>query len=634
MAPAVLASRNEPHWRDSEAYMRRYTSVTAATNANKSRNGASHSHGDLLPGRDPNPSPSPIQLPSSLQSSSQIRNPSGDHRVGRMLPPSRPKWTMAPGDEVKESYRGGYVTFNLDAHSGLELKELRKRLQSELEQVRTVRTRLDRLHSESRPVYPSFQFSNAHTQHPLALPAPGFPSRIASGTKANQQNRAIKGPKSKKIFPILVPGQGSKPSSPSTHELEPYSLQDKVLVSMMRRCGQILGKVMKHRSAVWFNHPVDVVGMRLFDYSKVIKRPMDLGTVKSNLDDGVYKAPFDFASDVRLTFSNAMTYNPIGHEVHGFAKQLLKFFDDMFEPSYKRFEAEQRKVSRQSHDMGQFQPALLDRAVVSHQPVIEAMDTDVEEVARGVIEQQQQQQLHIGKAAVMQQQQLRGGKLPKPKAKDANKRAMSAQEKEKLGKELQELPPEKMDQVVQIVRKRNGELEQEDNEIVLDFDAMDVETLWELDRLVTNYRKCLNKMKRQEQLQLQNQLEENKFITQGPETSPEMARNKIVEEEVDIGEESPVGNYPPVEIEKDLIGCGSGSGSGKSSSSGGSRSSSRSGSSSSSGLFLFYSTECVFDVDDSGSESASGSESDEDSVQSPCVKANDAGNELRAAGLC
>ncbi|CAL1381043.1 unnamed protein product [Linum trigynum] len=587
MAPAVLASRNEPHWRDSEAYMRRYTSVTAATNANKSRNGASHSHGDLLPGRDPNPSP--IPLPSSFQSSSQIRNPSGDHRVGRMLPPSRPKWTMAPGDEVKESYRGGYVTFNLDAHSGLELKELRKRLQSELEQVRTVRT------------------------------------RIASGTKANQQNRASKGPKSKKNFPISVPGQGSKPSSPSTRELEPYSLQDKVLVSMMRRCGQILSKVMKHRSAVWFNHPVDVVGMRLFDYDKVIKRPMDLGTVKSNLDDGVYKAPFDFASDVRLTFSNAMTYNPIGHEVHGFAKQLLKFFDDMFEPSYKRFEAEQRKVSRQSHDMGQFQPALLDRAAVSHQPVIEAMDTDVEEVARGVIEQQQQQQLHIGKAAVMQQQQLRGGKLPKPKAKDANKRAMSAQEKEKLGRELQELPPEKMDQVVQIVRKRNGELEQEDDEIVLDFDAMDVETLWELDRLVTNYRKCLNKMKRQEQLQLQlqlqNQLEENKFITQGPETSPEMARNKIVEEEVDIGEESPVGNYPPVEIEKDLIGCGSGSGSesGKSSSSGGSRSSSRSGSSSSS---------------ESGSESASGSESDEDSVQSPCVKANDAGNELRAAGLC
>ncbi|CAI0405399.1 unnamed protein product [Linum tenue] len=618
MASAVLASKNGPHWGDSETYMRTYTSVTAATNANKSRNGVSHSHDDFFPGRDPNPSPVPP--PRFLQSSIQIRNPSGDHRVGRMLLPNpdagSPKWRVAPGDgEVKESYHGGYVTFNLDAHSGQELKELKRRLQLELEQVRAVRTRLDRLNSEPRPVYPSFQLSTAH---PPPLPEPQFTNRVASGTKAGQQNRDSKGQKSKKNFPILVPGQGSKPSSPSPRELEPKRqprtspLRDKVLMSMMRRCRQILGKVMKHRSAVWFNEPVDVVGMRLYDYNQVIKRPMDLGTVKSNLDDGFYKSPVDFAGDVRLTFANAMTYNPIGHEVHGFAKQLLKFFDDMFEPANKKFDAEQRKISRQSQDVGKFQPALLERAAVSHQSVIDAMETDVEEVAAAVTEEQQD--LQVGKAATVEQQHLRVGKPPKPKARDPIKRRMTVEERDKLGKDLQGLPPDKMDQVVQILRKRNGGLEQEDDEIVIDFDAMDVETLWELDRLVTKYRKLFNKMKRQEQLQLQNQLEENKFITQGPEMSPETGRNMIVEEEVDIGEESPVGNYPPVEIEKDLIGCGSD----KSSSSGDSRSSSRNGSSSSS---------------ESGSESSSGSESDEDSVQSPYAKANSAGGEQRAAGL-
>ena len=88
-------------------------------------------------------------------------------------------------------------------------------------------------------------------------------------------------------------------------------------------------------------------------------------------------------------------------------------------------------------------------------------------------------------------------KQPKPKAKDPNKREMSLEEKHKLGLGLQSLPAEKMEQVVQIIRRRNGHLKQDGDEIELDIEAVDTETLWELDRLVTNYKKMVSKIKRQ-----------------------------------------------------------------------------------------------------------------------------------------
>lgn len=71
------------------------------------------------------------------------------------------------------------------------------------------------------------------------------------------------------------------------------------------------------------------------------------------------------------------------------------------------------------------------------------------------------------------------------------------EEKQKLGLGLQSMPQEKMPQLVQIIRKRNDHLAHEGDEIELDIEALDTETLWELDRFVTNWKKLVSKTKRQ-----------------------------------------------------------------------------------------------------------------------------------------
>ncbi|KAK9088222.1 hypothetical protein Scep_027304 [Stephania cephalantha] len=62
---------------------------------------------------------------------------------------------------------------------------------------------------------------------------------------------------------------------------------------------------------------------------------MDLGTVKKKLENGSYSSARDFAADVKLTFSNAMKYNPSTNWVH----ELAGEFSRMFTLEWKSLEA-------------------------------------------------------------------------------------------------------------------------------------------------------------------------------------------------------------------------------------------------------------------------------------------------------
>lgn len=101
--------------------------------------------------------------------------------------------------------------------------------------------------------------------------------------------------------------------------------------SKTRLCGNILRKLMEHKSGWLFNKPVDPVLYGIPDYFDVIRHPMDLGTVKKKLTNKQYVSTDEFAADVRLTFSNAMKYNPPGNDVHSIAKELNGIFDSEWE---------------------------------------------------------------------------------------------------------------------------------------------------------------------------------------------------------------------------------------------------------------------------------------------------------------
>ncbi|XP_024973772.1 transcription factor GTE9-like isoform X2 [Cynara cardunculus var. scolymus] len=105
---------------------------------------------------------------------------------------------------------------------------------------------------------------------------------------------------------------------------------------LKKQCENLLKKLMSHQHGWVFNKPVDVVALKIPDYFNVIKNPMDLGTIKEKLGSGKYSSPLEFLADVRLTFSNAMTYNPPGNHVHLMADVLSKFFELRWKPIEKK----------------------------------------------------------------------------------------------------------------------------------------------------------------------------------------------------------------------------------------------------------------------------------------------------------
>ncbi|EPS67854.1 hypothetical protein M569_06920 [Genlisea aurea] len=291
---------------------------------------------------------------------------------------------------------------------------------------------------------------------------------------------------------------------------------DKFRNQVFRNCSTLLQRLMKHKFSWVFNTPVDVMGMGLLDYYDIIKHPMDLGTIKTKLSEGVYNSPREFADDVRLVFNNALTYNPKGQDVHTMAEELLQIFEErwgVIELEYNEFRKFQllrdgplsTPTSRRPPNQSYYNPSSF--------PAPGALPPAGYVPPPVSLYPPQQFDRREAAAAGERQTRSHHGRTPapkKPKAKDPDKRDMTPEEKQRLSKHLQDLPSEKLDAIVQIVKKRNTALSQHDDEIEVDIDSVDPETLWELDRFVSNYKKSLSKSKRRAELaRARNNLDPN-----------------------------------------------------------------------------------------------------------------------------
>ena len=75
---------------------------------------------------------------------------------------------------------------------------------------------------------------------------------------------------------------------------------------------------------------MDWKSLGLFQYPRIIKRPMDLGTIKQKMAEGRYESVFDVAEDVRLIWKNCMKFNPEGTDYHILGSTLSERFEEKY----------------------------------------------------------------------------------------------------------------------------------------------------------------------------------------------------------------------------------------------------------------------------------------------------------------
>ncbi|KAF5755212.1 putative chromatin remodeler Bromodomain family [Helianthus annuus] len=362
-----------------------------------------------------------------------------------------------------------------------EKKKWLMRLRGELDQLRTFQKRVD----VDKPHVVTMSSSNDVfiSENVQAPRQPNMKKSSGSGKRFDQQGQKSKG---------LNRGVMGRFQS-----VNPAGAFSPIL---KKQCESLLKKLMTHQHGWVFNKPVDVVALKIPDYFNVIKNPMDLGTIKEKLSSGKYSSPLEFLADVRLTFSNAMTYNPPGNDVHIMADVLSKFFELRWKPIEKKLpvNSSQQQLLHEEIDLVKPVPPSKKRKITS-----------------------------------IQQEQL----------PDPVKLVMTNEEKQILSRELLAHLGDMPDNIIEFLRQHssNGNEAGED-EIEIDIDDLDNETLFKLRKMLDDHVRELQNNAKAEPCVIEL-LHESGLSNS---TMQLYRGNDPVDEDADVGgNEPPVSSYTP-----------------------------------------------------------------------------------------
>jgi bromodomain-containing factor 1 len=166
-------------------------------------------------------------------------------------------------------------------------------------------------------------------------------------------------------------------------------------------------------------------------YLKIIKRPMDFGTIDKNLKNGVYQSAKDFYNDAQLVFGNCYKFNPEGDAVNKMGHQMENLFESLWK--------------EKADWLAQHAPAPEQSPEVYSDEDDEEEEEEEEEVdpaqAQFLAIQQQIAALNETAQALLQQQ--KGAKRASPKVASKKKKAPAPPLKRKASVPLAVPPPVK-----------------------------------------------------------------------------------------------------------------------------------------------------------------------------------------------
>ncbi|XP_042483859.1 transcription factor GTE9-like [Macadamia integrifolia] len=329
--------------------------------------------------------------------------------------------------------------FQLSTMLGAEKLALKKKLRSELAHVRFATERIEADHLKV----------SSESEQQLLLVVES--NQITSGKQQRKSYRDELSKNSESCADDIVTVESKVEAAMPCSNKRPSRMLDgqvgkkrKMDISVMQQCSSILKKLMTHPSGWVFSQPVDPVALNIPDYFSIISKPMDLGTIKSKLQKKFYLSTQEFAADVRLTFSNAMLYNPPSNDVHLMAKELNSTFNLRWKSLEAKWSGESTKVEPQS--ISNKKPKKVPNARSCQKTSASSVN-------------------------------------PLPR------RLMSSAERQKLRKDLMEMTKGKIPMPLLDFLRKLRLIGQNEERIEVDIDAFDDETAWEFHRILKN---CLD----------------------------------------------------------------------------------------------------------------------------------------------
>ncbi|PPQ90468.1 hypothetical protein CVT25_014986 [Psilocybe cyanescens] len=253
----------------------------------------------------------------------------------------------------------------------------------------------------------------------------------------------------------------------------------------LKYCNKILQELNRKQYAGFaypFYEPVDWQKLEIPSYPKIIKKPMDLSTIRKKLDGGEYETAQSFYDDFKLMIRNCFTFNPSGTPVNLAGQELQRLFDDKWKslpPLQPQDASDDEEEDEEDSDEERR------RAIAMMESQIETMKNNIESLKTAKAPKEKKKEKKKEKAPVASTSKP-PPKQPKAPSKKKTKKnvtdddVLTFEQKKDLSESIGKLDGARLERVIQIIHEGVPEIRDSTEEIELEIDQLPAAVLTKL----------------------------------------------------------------------------------------------------------------------------------------------------------
>lgn len=266
-------------------------------------------------------------------------------------------------------------------------------------------------------------------------------------------------------------------------------IKDDGTAEQLRFCGKLL--VDLHRKQHWtiahpFYEPVDPVKLDIPMYPKIIKKPMDMSTMRKKLESGEYPNASKFYDDFKLMIRNCFTFNPHGTPVNQAGTELQRLFDEKWKnlPTlHDVSEEEEEEDVDEEEDDRKRRIATMEAQIESMRGNLLALKNQPGKEKKKKREKEKPIPTSMAKASIARAPKvanISNGPVKKKKKQLPDDDILTFEQKKNLSEAICKLDESRLAKVIQIIHEGVPEVRDSTEEIELEIDLLPPHVLTKL----------------------------------------------------------------------------------------------------------------------------------------------------------
>lgn len=252
-------------------------------------------------------------------------------------------------------------------------------------------------------------------------------------------------------------------------------VKDDGTTDQLKFCGKLLADLNRKQHypiASPFYEPVDWVKLDLPSYPKIVKKPMDLSTMRKKLESNQYPTAQKFFDDFKLMIRNCFLFNPAGTPVNQAGIELQRVFDDKWKhlPPLREVVSEEEEVDGYDTEEERL------RTIAVMESQIETMRGNIAALKnnKGHREKKKEKRdkLSVTGNSKSNGKQSKAVSKKKKKSTNVDNDILTFEQKKELSESIQRLDELRLEKVIHIIHEGVPELRDHKEEIELEVDTL------------------------------------------------------------------------------------------------------------------------------------------------------------------